>query len=295
MINKGRRNYWTKENCFKVALECENKHEFETKYRGAYAACIKNKWFVEACSHMLQMKKINNYWNKEKCHEEALKYNTKTKLSKFSRGAYKSALKNKWLDEICSHMSIQGSLYKRYNYIYEFSDNHVYIGLTYDINRRNNDHLNDENSPVYNHIKETGLKPILTYDDLKNAGDAQKKESELIFEYLKKGWNILNKAKAGGLGMIKTKYTKDIAYNEAIKYKSRIEFQKESRSIYRFCLATKIIDEVCAHMKIKMTKNICKTEAIKYITKKEFYCNSPNAYRFSLRNKFLDEICLHML
>lgn len=49
-------------------------------------------------------RKNNNYWSKEKCREEALKYNNRTDYSKNSKGAYKSSRKNNWLDEICLHM-----------------------------------------------------------------------------------------------------------------------------------------------------------------------------------------------
>ena len=46
----------------------------------------------------------NNYiWTKEKCKEEALKYNTKKEYLEKS-SSYFSAYKNKWLNEICSHM-----------------------------------------------------------------------------------------------------------------------------------------------------------------------------------------------
>jgi len=42
-------------------------------------------------------------WSKEKCQEEALKYNTKSEFKSKSL-AYSPAWKNGWLDEICSHM-----------------------------------------------------------------------------------------------------------------------------------------------------------------------------------------------
>lgn len=50
--------------------------------------------------------KKRGYWTKEKCHEEALKYETKSDFQKFSKSAYSSARKNIWIDEICSHMNI---------------------------------------------------------------------------------------------------------------------------------------------------------------------------------------------
>ena len=45
-----------------------------------------------------------SYWIKEKCIEEALKYTNRSEFQYNSGSAYRSAQKNKWLDEICSHM-----------------------------------------------------------------------------------------------------------------------------------------------------------------------------------------------
>jgi len=50
------------------------------------------------------MRKPKNYWTKEICQEEALKYNTKKEYSKKSSGSYKKAYAEFWLNDICSHM-----------------------------------------------------------------------------------------------------------------------------------------------------------------------------------------------
>jgi hypothetical protein len=71
---------------------------------GAYNSSLKNKWIEEICLHMIQQIKPKNYWTKEKCIEEALKYNKRSHFWKNNLSAYYSARKNNWLDEICSHM-----------------------------------------------------------------------------------------------------------------------------------------------------------------------------------------------
>jgi abortive infection bacteriophage resistance protein len=43
-------------------------------------------------------------WTKEKCQEESLKYKIRSEFQKKSISAYCAAQRNKWLDEICSHM-----------------------------------------------------------------------------------------------------------------------------------------------------------------------------------------------
>ena len=50
------------------------------------------------------MKKPNGYWTYNKCKDEALKYNTRWELGKNCPGAYNSIIKNKWQDDIFSHI-----------------------------------------------------------------------------------------------------------------------------------------------------------------------------------------------
>lgn len=250
------------------------------------------------------MKKSPYYWNKERCKEEASKYKSKNEYRKNANGSYKAALKNRWLSEITINMVVLGSLYKRYNYIYEFPDKHVYIGLTCDINRRNYEHLNTINSPVFKHIEETNLKPLFKVDELKDVNEAIDIEIKTIYEYKNNGWVLLNKSKGGGVGKTNTKWTKNKAILCAFNYKRRIDFQKNSHTCYKFCLKNKIMDEVCSHMvrnkktnirTNKYTKEYCLVEAQKYKTKKDFYTKSQNIYRYCIRNKILSEACLHMI
>ena len=46
-----------------------------------------------------------NYWTKEKCIEEALKYTSRSEFQKKSKGSYVACYKNGWLDIVCEHMS----------------------------------------------------------------------------------------------------------------------------------------------------------------------------------------------
>ena len=45
-------------------------------------------------------------WKIETCRKEALKYSSRNEFKKGSGGAYKAAYKEKWLDEICKHMTL---------------------------------------------------------------------------------------------------------------------------------------------------------------------------------------------
>ena len=90
--------------CKIEALKYNVRTEFFKKSRNIWSIAYKNKWLNEICSHMIELKKPNGYWTKEKCQEKALKYKTKKDFKKEYNGAYDSASKNKWLNEICIHM-----------------------------------------------------------------------------------------------------------------------------------------------------------------------------------------------
>jgi hypothetical protein len=53
---------------------------------------------------MTLLRKPKEYWTKENCIEESLKYQNKNQFRKNSRTCFQISLQNGWLDEICSHM-----------------------------------------------------------------------------------------------------------------------------------------------------------------------------------------------
>jgi hypothetical protein len=103
MLRK-KRNYWTKEKCAEEALKYKSRIEFQKHSKGAQLAAFRHGWLNDICNHMIRPTNHNKIWYKENCKTEALKYNTRQEFFNGSLGAYKAAHKNKWLNEICSHM-----------------------------------------------------------------------------------------------------------------------------------------------------------------------------------------------
>jgi len=351
MISKRKPNgYWTKEKCQEEALKYSKKSLFSKKSYGSYNNALKNGWLGEICSHMIEYQKPDGYWTKEKCQEEALKYNSRSEIRNkpfykysiingwlgeitthlseskkpknhwtiqkcreealkyktkkdFRMGnvCYSTALKNGWVDEICSHMVKSNNDSKRCIYAYEFKDNHVYVGLTNNLYTRNNRHMKDIHSQVYKHEHKSKLKPILKkltgYIDVKNA---QKKEGFYVKTYKLLGWNILNIAKTGGLGSPILIWTKEKCQEEALQYKHRYLFCKQSSGAYTKAQKNKWLDEICSHMIYinkpsgYWTKEQCHKESLNYYTRNKFKINSISAYSTAQKNKWLDEICSHM-
>ena len=336
---------WSKEKCHEEALKYKTKIEFKKNNGSAYNSASKNKWLDEICSHMHRKYKVPNYWTKERCHEEALKYNSrngfkngcgvaysksikmnwiddvcshmkqKQQLTKkdchviamlhktkteFARGdvkIYRYALKNKWLDEICSHMIISGNRYNKCIYSYEFIDNSVYIGLTYNLNMRDMKHKNDKRSSVYKRIQKINYTPIIKkLTNYVNVEDAIKLEEVFLNEYKNNGWEILNKNKTGSIGGNVIIWNKEACKKEAKKYSSRSSFARNSGSAYYMSLKKGWLDEICSHMKQLnkpngyWTKEKCFEVALKYKKLEDIKNNDSAAYRAIYRHGWNVEI-----
>lgn len=104
-INKPH-DYWTKEKCQEEALKYKYMKDFQNYSKGAYFKCFIMNWLEDISKHMnYKKRKSTNYWTYDNCKEEALKYEKRHQFAKNSNGAYKRAIKNGWLDDICSHMA----------------------------------------------------------------------------------------------------------------------------------------------------------------------------------------------
>ncbi len=251
---------------------------------------------------MKKLIKPPNYWTYERCKEEALKYKSRTEFSIGCYGAYNKARKENWLDDICSHMILMGNWYNRCIYSYEFSDHYVYVGLTYNLDKRQKDRDNDKKDQVTKHINETNLIPLKK--QLTNYIDVDKAsilEGFYVKKYKNEGWNILNIAKTGAIGSSYIKWTYDNCKEEALKYKSKTDFKKYSSGCYTKAYQNNWLNDICSHMiptqkpKYYWTFKRCKEEAIKFKTKSEFKLKSNSAYLISCRNSWINDICSHMI
>ncbi len=129
-----------------------------------------------------------------------------------------------------------GNKYKRLIYSFEFSDNSVYVGLTYNSSDRKNEHLNpkrSKKSAVYKYILLTGLIPkYLELTEYVDCEIAVKLEEEFLNRYKANGWKILNVYKTGTLGGNTLFWTKDKCIEEAKKYLTIKEWRLKSNSVY---------------------------------------------------------------
>lgn len=291
--------YWTKVLCAEEAKKYSTRTQLQRMASGAYAAALKHGWLDEICSHM-EIRWQRKWDTKAKCAKEAKKYTNRTDFQRYSPGAWNAANKHDWLDEICFHMETYGNLFKRCIYAFEFSDMTVYIGLTDNIQRRERQHLKSSNSAVYKYIEKTSLTPTLQilheYTDKELAKTLEK---FYIEDYRGRGWNILNRAKAGSLGGKYMFWTYEECKSHALQCSTRSEFISKYPGAYANAIKNKWLDDIYQHMelkfKIKNNPEIVRLEALKYKTRQEFRYGSNSAYEYARIHKMLDEICVHMV
>ncbi len=301
MVKKKERKpmgYWNiKENVLKEALSYSSRSKFTELSNGAYESALRNGWLEEATEHIIDTRKPNNYWSAERLKVEALKYNSRIEFRNSSPSAYVIALRTGIIDDICEHMFPLGSLEKRFIYRVSFPDEAVYIGLTCCPEDREEAHLLDESSAVYQHMQEISHKPIFeVITELLPKDEASKTEKRLIKEYRESGFLVLNRDNGGGLGSGNRKWTFEVVKELALMYNTKKEFRENNSGAYDAAVRNKWLPSVCNHLTSTKkpdnywTLELSIIEAKKYLNRRAFKIGAGTAYRVCKGNKVLDEI-----
>jgi len=290
---------WDKITIINLAKNFSSIRDFRQKEGSAYVTAKNNGWLKEVTEHM---KPLHISWTDEMIILEARKYKTRREFEVNSESACQIARLRKIMDVACSHMDRVGNYLKRLVYSYEFPDNSVYIGLTYNKNTRHNDHTSKTKSPVYKKIKQLNFEPkmIIISDSYIDSEEARILEEQTVFSYREKGWEILNKVKAGGLGGTKTKgeklfLDKDSCHKEALKYSTQKEFREGSPYAYSRAYDLQCLKEIVGHMKVRsLSYEECKNEAKKFKRISDFKGKAARYYARAYKMGWVSEICDHM-
>jgi hypothetical protein len=293
------KGYWTKEKCHEIALTYSSIKDFRNGNPAAEAAARNHGYTEEITKHMTRRHPYS-YYTLDVCQKDALKYETKTEWIANSKALHAGARHNGWLEICYSHMKIVGSRKLRAIYAFEFLDRSVYVGLTYSYEKRYEGHKND--SRWYKRKKDQNIPYIFKrFNEFYPNKRAQIKEAELIDDYRKNGWSILNKNKAGGLGGIQRKWISlDICKKEALRYNSLTEWHKNSNASYMAAKNNGWFEECRKHFPILgmpkgyWTLERCEEEASKFTTIIEWANRSASSYRKALSKGWLDTCTSHM-
>lgn len=247
---------YTVENLRNIALKYKTKEELRKNNEGAYLAARRRGILEDVCSHMEEVRRPKGFYSKGYCHVIALGYKTRGEFQKGDVYAYNLAFNEGWLDDICGHMKAAGTnLNRRLVYVYTFPDGYAYVGLTDDVKRRKYEHLHKlsqkKKSPVFRHIKETGLSyEYKELTDWLDADTAAKVEDEYIKKYKADGWKLLNRMRGGGLGDPGRGKRKDKVVQAIVNQYEYVEdFKEREPEIYKDLCESRQFCKFCSGLK----------------------------------------------
>ena len=293
------RYYWTYDRVKQEAEKYNTKKEFQKGSSGAYNVAQANKWLDDITKHMeLYVKPI--YWTFDKVKQEAEKYNTKSEFSKVSPGAYASAQKFNWLDDVTNHMKpVKGFGYwtfdkvkqeaEKYNTKTEFQKG---SSGAYIVAKKNNwfddvtKHMgvvgNKFNRLIYSfEFPDKSVYVGLTYNEKVRYSEHMRNISSAVYKYIKET----------GLKPVFKKETHYLSQENAVRMEEYVEdwYRQNGWKILNVIKTGGL-----GGANIIWTFDKVKQEAEKYNTNIEFMRGSPGAYSSAKRNNWLGDITKHM-
>ena len=302
---------WTYQTCLEESKKYFTRGEFALGCSGAYHVARENNWLDEYVwlkdGKQFRLEKWGK-WTKEACFEEAKKYKTRTEFAIQNGSAYKNACRFGWIDDYTWLKDERLDLIKGgidLVYSYEFvQENAVYVGRTLIKRRkeRDRDHLFNIDS-VSSFAKEKGLAvpEMKVLECGLTLEEGVNKEAWWIEKYREEGWIVLNKAKAGSIGMIgkgKTRYTKEICSELSKDCVDRAEFKAKYPQAYKVASTKGWIDDyswlkdgkmVGADKRRKYDYQTCYEEAKKYKTITDFEKGSKGACVAARKNGWMKD------
>lgn len=294
-----RKEKWTKESVKEEAKKYKVKEHFARKSSGAYKFAVRHNLIASYDWFETKNKPIG-YWTKEKCEEESRKYKSRSEYKKGASGSYEAARVNNWIDNYF-WLDNKNVVKERVDSIYGyfFDDETVYIGRTINPQNRDKDHRKlEKKDTVFRYAEEHGvpIPEMIIIENQITISEGKKREQFWIDYYKDKGYNVINKARGGGIGNLTFgKYTKDEIVKEASKYTSRKDFMKKSPNFYYHAWKSGILKEVIPSVQAfkrgfwRDRKNV-EEKSKEYSTLKEFSKNSKGAYDAAIKGGYLKEL-----
>ena len=290
------KGYWNERVIRTIAKRYKTRPAFKRHSPSAYAAAYEHGVMDLVCGHMKHLRRPD--WTLHQIAEEANKYSSRSEFEKRSRGAYKAAHRRGLLDAVCGHMQRKGHRFKRAIYVYEFADRSVYVGLTYDYERRHRQHMRFSKR-IIEKAKRFGYK-LIRKDKWMLPEAAAREEARLLRSYSRRGWQLINFSKPGSIGGSLRKWTPAALSVEVRKYRTLSDFQRYSRGAYQAAWKSGVLDSIAAGLeRVKQpngswTQAAILREAKKYDTRSQFIAKAGGACNAARRLGIIEKACKHM-
>lgn len=242
------------------------------------------------------------FWEiKENTMTESKKYSSRVEFHDKSHGAYTVAKRNNWLDEMT--WLNRKNVYKdpvdcvyKYHFV---NENAIYIGRTIYPELRDKQHRVREYDSVYKfaHEHDAEIPEMEVLEEGLTVTQGAEREVHWEKYYRDNGYTLINKQPCGSLGyMCKGKWSKEKCFEEAKKYKTRSEFQKNASHAIHIARVNGWLDEMewlpkkehhpKGYWNVK--ENVV-NEAKKYTSVTEFQKGSGGAFNSARRLGIMDE------
>lgn len=288
------KNYWTIEKCIKAASLYISKIDFINNNHKAYNAARRHGWLDECTKHMTPLgskfkRLIYAFEFPDKSAYIGLTYNSQKRkyrhMNDNDSQVYKHMNNTKLTPNfivLTDYININQAII----FEAEFLEKYKMKGWKI-LNVSKTGGLGGD------HIIWTKEKCIQDAKNFKRKSDWQKKSGSACNAARKNKWfdecisHMLHIRNEKGF------WTKEKCIQEALKYKSKLEWITTNSYSHSIALKNKWIKDCSKHMihpKKKWTFDKCKSEALKYNTKNEWKKNSQVSYSTSSKNKWIDLI-----
>ena len=307
---KPRTQKYTLVTCTNLASKCKSRREFRLKYPTAYAKAYKSGWLDDI--GLPDRKTTNRYAHMLVSDDEVIavakkcttSHEFRTRYARFYNMANKRKMLASftWLDK---NPEVMHGFYDNV-YVYEFEKYKVaYVGRTVNPRLRDADHRKSGDL-VYEYAMKSGLEvpfPKYVYSKI-TIEEGREKECEVMAEYRKNGWHLLNRQAGGGIGNLrrvskrkvisvarKYEYVSDLrtldtaAYNALTKY----GWIRECTWLKRKACCRRIGVPKKEYISKWADYDVCKAEAMKYSSRNAFRVGSGGAFEYAWKRGWVQE------
>lgn len=235
------------------------------------------------------------------CFEIAEKYTSHMDFRRFDSIAYYKSKSNGWLDDYTWLENIESTAKTQTIYVYEFPNKHAYVGLTFNLHKRDVQHRYNKNKDsVFKYSEKNNVeipKPKILETNLTRLESKEKEQYWADF-YKNAGFTLINKCKCGSLGgnIKQNDINPEDVILEAKKYKNQEQMYRENRVMYNKMVNYNLKKECFPNTNFRVlaiknnyTDDFILDTVMKYNTKNELRLNNFTVYHWLWSHKKLYE------